>query len=41
MDWEDIRQIIRICGVNSANPAFREMVLRYGGEKALRRIDSF
>jgi hypothetical protein len=41
MDWEDIRQIIRICGIDSANPAFREMVLRYGGEKAMRRIDSF
>jgi len=41
MDWEDIRQIIRICGIDSANPAFREIVLRYGGEKALRRIESF
>jgi len=40
-DWEDIRQIIRICGIDSADPGFREMVLRYGGEKALRRIESF
>jgi hypothetical protein len=41
MDWEDIRQIIRICSIDSANPAFREIVLHYGGEKALRRIESF
>ena len=41
MDWEDIRQIIRVCGIDQMNPAFREMVLRYGGETALNRIESF
>jgi hypothetical protein len=41
VDWEDIRQIIRICGIDLASPAFRELVLRYGGEKALKRVESF
>jgi len=40
-DWEDIRQIIRICGVDASDPQFREMVVRYGGEEAIRRIVSF
>lgn len=38
VDWEDIRQIVRICGLNPREPAFRELILRYGGEDALRRI---
>ena len=40
-DWEDIRQIIRICEVDRGDAQFRQMILRYGGEDALRRIDSF
>jgi len=40
-DWEDIRQIIRICGLNPEEPEFRTMILRYGGQKALNRIESF
>jgi len=40
-DWEDIRQIIRICKLNTDEPGFRAMILRYGGKKALDRIESF
>lgn len=40
VDWEDIRQIIRSCHIDTAEPRFREMVLSYGGEEALRRIES-
>ena len=41
VDWEDIRQIVRICGLDSAEPSFRELILRYGGGDALRRIEQF
>ena len=40
-DWEDIRQIIRVCELNVEEPEFRAMILRYGGQKALERVDSF
>ena len=40
-DWEDIRQIVRICGLSTTQASFRELVLRYGGEDALRRIEQF
>ena len=40
-DWEDIRQIVRICRLNLDNAEFREIVLRYGGEEAIRRVESF
>ena len=39
VDWEDIRQIVRICALDPAEPSFRELILRYGGEDALRRIE--
>jgi hypothetical protein len=41
VDWEDIREIFRGCKIDPADPKVREMVSRYGGEEALRRIDSF
>ena len=40
-DWEDIRQIMRICDLSAKEPEFRALVLRYGGQKALDRIESF
>ena len=40
-DWEDVRQIVRICGLDIADREFRDLVLRYGGEEAVRRIESF
>lgn len=41
VDWEDIRQIVRICSLDPADLSFRELILRYGGEDALRRIEQF
>jgi len=40
-DWEDIRQIVRICGLDPEELAFREIILRYGGDHALARIRGF
>lgn len=40
-DWEDIRQIVRICSLDPAVESFRRLILRYGGEDALRRIQQF
>lgn len=39
VDWEDIRQTVRICGLDPAEPSFRELIVRYGGEHALARIE--
>jgi len=41
VDWEDIRQIVRICHLDPAEESFREIILRYGDENALQRIESF
>lgn len=41
VDWEDIRQIIRISRLDSAEESFRELILRYGGPDALAKIESF
>ena len=40
-DWEDIRQIVHICGLDPKDAAFRKIILRYGGEDALARIEQF
>jgi hypothetical protein len=40
-DWEDIRHIVHICGLDIGNAEFRAIVLRYGGEEAVHRIESF
>ena len=41
VDWEDIRQIVRICALDPEEESFRTVILRYGGEDALTRIRSF
>jgi len=41
VDWEDIRQLVRLRGLDPAKDAFRRIILRYGGESALQRIESF
>ncbi len=41
VDWEDVRQIVRICALDPGNEPFRALILRYGGEDALRRIHQF
>lgn len=41
VDWEDIRQIVRICALYPTEESFRALILRYGGEDALNRIQNF
>jgi len=41
VDWEDIRQIVRLCELKPEEEPFRSLILRYGGEDALRRIQQF
>lgn len=37
VDWEDIRQIVRICALDPDDQSFRAPILRYGGEDALEK----
>ncbi|MEY2503072.1 MAG: hypothetical protein QOI07_3406 [Verrucomicrobiota bacterium] len=41
MDWEDIRQIVRICRLDPKDESFRALILRYGGENGLARLEQF
>lgn len=41
VDWEDIRQIVRLTTLNPDEEPFRSLILRYGGEDALRKIQEF
>lgn len=41
VDWEDIRQIVRICALNPDEESFRALILRYGGDHALGKIQGF
>ena len=41
LDWEDVRQIVRICRLDPTEESFRALILRYGGEDALTRIEGF
>lgn len=40
-DWEDIRHIVQTHALETADPAFRDLVLKHGGDTALERIASF
>jgi hypothetical protein len=40
-DWEDIRQIVRLCGLDPKDESFRALILRYGGQDGLTRIEQF
>lgn len=41
-DWEDIRQIVRICALDpSRDDSFRALILRYGGADGLSKIQAF
>jgi hypothetical protein len=40
-DWEDIRQIVRICELDPKEESFRALILRYGGDDGLARIEEF
>ncbi|HEX8680194.1 MAG TPA: hypothetical protein VF683_09555 [Chthoniobacterales bacterium] len=41
IDWEDIRQIVRICALDPEEESFRDLIVRYGGEDGLARIRDF
>lgn len=41
VDWEDIRQVVRIARLDPAEESFRALILRYGGKDALTKIESF
>ncbi|MBX6325332.1 MAG: hypothetical protein IRY93_04770 [Chthoniobacterales bacterium] len=41
VDWEDIRQIVRICRLDPTEESFHALILRYGGQDALRKIEAF
>jgi hypothetical protein len=41
VDWEDIRQIVRICRLDPNDELFRALILRYGDEAALQKIRNF
>lgn len=40
-DWEDIKQIVRLCGLDPKDESFRALILRYGGQDGLARIEKF
>jgi hypothetical protein len=40
-DWEDIRQIVRLCGLDPKDESFRALILRYSGPDGLARIEQF
>lgn len=37
-DWEDIRQMVRTWRLDPADAYFHEVILRHGGEEAMKRI---
>jgi hypothetical protein len=37
-DWSDILDLIRTCKIDLADPEFRQLVIRFGGEEALQRM---
>lgn len=38
-DWPDIFDLLRTCQLDLADPEFRDMVLQFGGEESLRRME--
>lgn len=38
-DWPDIFDLLRTCRIDLADPEFREIVLQFGGEESLRRME--
>jgi hypothetical protein len=40
-DWEDIRQLVLLNHLDISSAVFRDLVLRHGGEAAVRRVNSF
>lgn len=38
-DWSDIFDLLRTCKIDRADPEFRQLVVQFGGEESLRRIE--
>ena len=38
-DWGDIFDLLRTCKIDLTDPEFRKLVVRYGGEEALQRME--
>ncbi len=38
-DWSDIFDLLRTCKIDLADPEFRKLVVQYGGEEALHRME--
>jgi hypothetical protein len=38
-DWSDIFDLLRTCKIDLADPEFRELVVQFGGEDSLRRME--
>ena len=38
-DWNDILDLMRTCKIDLADPEFRQLVIRFGGEEALQRME--
>lgn len=38
VDWGDILDLICTCGIDVADPEFQKVVMKFGGEEALLRI---
>lgn len=38
-DWSDIFDLLRTCGIDLNDPEFRQLVVQFGGDDALNRID--
>ncbi len=38
-DWSDIFDLLRTCKIDLADPEFRKLVVQYGGEEALQRME--
>ncbi len=38
-DWSDIFDLLRTCKIDLADPEFRQLVMQFGGEESLERMD--
>jgi hypothetical protein len=39
LDWSDIFDLLRTCKIDLADPEFRKLVVQFGGEEALYRME--
>lgn len=39
-DWSDILDLLRTCKIDLADPEFRKLVVKFGGDEALQRMEN-